>query len=101
MSLRDQFVAEFDVVEDFPVKRNPKSILCDRHRLMPAGQVNDAQPGVGEPYRTMTVDPDIVRTSIADGPDHVSQLFPIDRSTMQLKTACYAAHRIASPPYNM
>jgi hypothetical protein len=38
---------------------------------MPTDRINDAQPGMSETDRTLTVDPDIVGSSVADSLNHL------------------------------
>ncbi len=97
MPLRNQFVAEFNVVKNLPIERNHQSILRDRHRLMAARHINDTQPGVSKTDRTMTINTRIIRTSVTDGPNHLTQSFPVDRSAIDLKAAGYPAHLSTSP----
>jgi len=40
----DQFVAQFNVVEDLSVEGDPERLIRDLHRLGSAGNVDDAQP---------------------------------------------------------
>ena len=82
MSLLNQVFPELDVIENLSIECDPQSALRDGHRLMPAGQIDNAQPGMGETDRTMAVDADIIRTSVADGPDHLVQQFLASRCSI-------------------
>src|SRR5205823_3239941 len=47
MTLLYEILTKFDVIEDFTIERDPQRPIVVRHRLMAAGDVDDAQSGVG------------------------------------------------------
>ena len=47
-----QLRAQFDVVENLAVERDPDRAVLVRHRLLAAGEVDNAQPRVRQAYRS-------------------------------------------------
>src|SRR4051812_44308848 len=48
MSFPNEFLPTFDVIKQFAVKDHAKAAVLVRHRLLPVGQVDDAQPARSE-----------------------------------------------------
>jgi hypothetical protein len=47
--LLQQLLAQLDVVEDLAVEDNPQALILVAHRLLPAAEVDNAQPGAAQP----------------------------------------------------
>ena len=70
VALVGQLVAQFDVVEDFAVEGDPEPGLGVAHRLVAAGQIDDAQPRMAQRDGTVDVDALFVRPAVRDRGQH-------------------------------
>ena len=49
----DELLAQLDVIEDLAVERDPEAPILVAHRLLPAGEIEDAEPRVREAQRAV------------------------------------------------
>ena len=56
MPPRFKIRTQLGVVEDLPVEHDPDSFVLVVDRLVPAAQIDDAQPGVGETRGPIDID---------------------------------------------
>ena len=73
----DEFLAQLHVVEDLAVERDPQRAALVRERLLARRQIDDRQPGVGKTGVAIAVDPELVRTAVAERASHHAELFEL------------------------
>src|SRR5262249_33879096 len=84
---------EVAVVVDLPVEHHPDRAVLVGQRLVPARQIDDAEPAHSEPDRTVRVDALVVRTPVMDGLTHCANNSGVDRfAPVFMKLSGYAAH---------
>src|SRR6266446_614341 len=93
MSLIDQLLLEFEVVEDFAVERDPQRTVLVAHRLLAAREIDDAKPGMRETHAILGVKSSIVRPAMSQHPDHPAQGFRGDGRSIKIEYACNATHK--------
>jgi hypothetical protein len=71
---RLQFGAQLAVVEDLAVERHPQRAVLVAQRLLAGREVDDRQPGVGQPGPLVPVDPKFIRSAVVEGAGHGAQL---------------------------
>ena len=69
---------ELDVVEDFAVERDPKGSILVRHGLTAAGEIENAQPCVGQAGTRLDVHAAVVRPAVIQHGDHAGQIICVD-----------------------
>ena len=76
-----QIGAQLDVVEDFAVEGDPDRSVGVGHRLVAGGQIDDAEPRMGQAGGSVLgyVDPGGIRPPMPDRADHPLQRLRIDR----------------------
>jgi hypothetical protein len=57
-----------------------------------ARKIDDAEPGMRQPYAILYVKSSIVRPAMGKHPDHPSQGFWCDRRSIKIEHASYATH---------
>src|SRR5579859_7874236 len=92
MSLAAQLFPEFQVVEDFPVERDPERRVLVAHGLLAAGKIDDAEPGVRQPHTVLAVKSSIVRAAMRKHPDHPLKGFRSDGRSIYIEHARDATH---------
>jgi hypothetical protein len=68
-----QFLAQFDVVEDLTVKGDPHTPVFVAQGLVTAAEIDDAQPGMGQPDTGVGVNAPLIRTAMPDHGNHSLQ----------------------------
>ena len=95
MPLADEVLSQFEIVEDFTVKSNPKRPILIGHWLVPTGQIDDAEPGVRQPDVPINMDSAIVRSAVPDSLDHPAQKVRIGARIIKVQHSGYPAHTAA------
>ncbi len=67
---REQFLAQFGILKQLAVERDPDRLILIADRLPAAGQVNDRQPPSSERHPRLDVDLLVVGPSVRNGPRH-------------------------------
>src|SRR5262249_1854494 len=65
-----QLLFEFREVVNLPIEDDPDRFFLVRHRLMPAGQINDRKPAKSETQRSGDEIALVIRTAVSDGFGH-------------------------------
>ncbi len=92
-----QLGAQFDVIENLAVEDHPYRAVFVAHRLVAAGQVDDAQAGVGQTDRSFVVEPLLIRPAVMQLADHRGKLRGID-GRVPVQATRNAAHGRFQPP---
>ena len=96
----NEIAVELRVVVDFAVQHHPQAAVFVRKRLMPAGDVDDAQAAESQANSRADEDAFIVRAAMDDGFRHaVHELFGDLASLVEFKNAANAAHGVSSIRY--
>src|SRR5687767_4593735 len=81
------------VVVDLAVEHDPDRAVLVRERLMPGGEIDDAQPSMAERGTMVGVEPRVIRSAMREHVPHrsgTSLVRPIER--VSRNDACYSAH---------
>src|ERR1051325_861274 len=88
-----QFSSEFFVVVNLTVKSEPHGLLCIRHRLMTACEIDDRQTSESQAYWSSYEKAFVVGPTMCDRPRHTDELFTLYRFVvLEVELACYSAH---------
>src|SRR5215831_13613016 len=90
--LLNEFFAQFDVVKDLAVEGDPQIAIVDRHRLMAAGEIDNAQPRVRQTYFVLRKHAAAVRSAMPERRDHRLEQPGVRRSAVKFKNSCDSAH---------
>ena len=63
----DQFFAQTTIVVDFSIQGNPDGLIFIRDRLMPSGEIDNAQPAIAQSQGAFHVMTFIVRAAMGQG----------------------------------
>ena len=88
----DELLAQLDVVENLAVERDPERLVFVRHRLVSAGQIENAQSCVAQPHARVRVVADAVGPAVPQPLDHPPWQAGIDGLTGEVQNACNTAH---------
>ena len=66
--------AQLDVVVDLAVEDDPEGAVLVAERLLPGGEVDDGEPGVGQAGPLVAVEAELVGAAVAHGPEHGPQV---------------------------
>jgi len=75
-----QLGAQLDVVEDLAVEDDPHRLVLVGHGLLPRGQVDDREPGVGQAGVAVVVAPELVGATMEHRPHHVPERAHLGRT---------------------
>ena len=90
---RDQLLAQLDVIEYFPIERDPQPSIGGGKWLAAAGEVDDREAPVAERGAVVVIDATIVRPAMAHRLDHAREhLARRERASCECKIAGDAAH---------
>ena len=90
-----QIWTKFRVVVNFTVKHNPDATVLVAHRLVPAGQVYNAQSSEAQRQRTGEESSSIIRSAMTQNPRHGFQLFIRRPVAAQVENSANSTHRFA------
>src|SRR5438034_7259560 len=82
MTLPNEILAKLEVVEDLTIERDPERAVLVRHRLLSARDVENAEPGMGEPRMRLDVDTAVVGAAMAQQRDHIGEAASVDLTPM-------------------
>ena len=68
--LRAQVLVQLQIVVDLAVGRQGQVSVGGDHGLVPGGEPDDGQPGLGQPDRTRAVDAAVVRSAVGEAGGH-------------------------------
>jgi hypothetical protein len=88
-----ELLAQFSEIIDFAVKNDPNAAIFVVNGLMPAGEINDAQPSHPQAPRAKRVDTFVVRTTVNDGGAHTPHAGRVYGLAVTPNQADYPAHR--------
>ena len=93
-----EVVPQLAVVVDLAVEDDPDRAVFVGHRLMPALEVDDAQPAHAERDAVSEIHALIVRAAVHDGRAHVADLVLGYRRAVPADDSSNAAHRTRALP---
>ena len=73
---RFELGAQLDVVEDLAVEDDPERLVLVGERLLPAGQIDDRQPGMRQAGPVVAIGAELVRAAVPERARHVGQRLP-------------------------
>ena len=93
MAPRFKIRTQLGVVEDLPVEHDPHGAVFVVDRLVPAAQIDDAQPGVGEARGPIEIKTGGIRPPVLDEADHLLQKIRVRGFIgFEIYDSGYAAH---------
>src|SRR5579872_2813543 len=90
----EEIFAKLDVIKDFAVERDPQIAVHRGHRLGAAGDINDAEPRTRQSRGPFNMDGVRIRTSMADGGDHGSELIGLWLAAVEFQDSGNSAHEL-------
>jgi hypothetical protein len=88
-----EFGAQFHVIEDLTVEDDPEPAVLVADGLLPAAQVDDAEPGIPKAYALPEIDAELVGPPMPDHAQHLAERGLLRRGSLrEVQNTNDAAH---------
>ncbi len=77
MTFLQQLISELNVVKDLSVEGDAEGTVAVMHGLLPAGEIDDAQPGVTKTHVRVFVEASFIWSTVPQSSSHPANKVPI------------------------
>src|SRR5690349_5680661 len=92
MTFLNQLLLQLGIIEDLSVESNPDRLRSITHRLFPAGEVDNAQPGVCQTNTIVHANSLLVWPAVIKGTNHSLEHKGIGRAAVPVNISSYSTH---------